>query len=478
MWQLTLLLQSVIISFVVEVLFVEKVKDKNLKDLTTGSFYKKIFLFSLPLMLSNLLQVLFNMSDVAVVGRFGSKEALGSVGSTTTYVVLFTGVLIGLGSGINALIARFLGSKDEMRVSRISHTGFLVCLIIGGLLVGIGDALVRPMLILLNTKPELLEEALVYVYIVFAGLPALAIYNYGNGILSADGDTKRPLLFLAIAGVINIALNLLFVIVCSLSVIGVALASIISQYISATLIIITLIRTKRPYQLRLTFLKIHSKEAKEILSLGLPAGMQNAIFSMANLFIQSGVNSFDTIMVEGNAAASNADSLVYDVMAAFYMAISSFIAQNYGAGKKNNILKCYFIGLLYSCVVGLVFGLFFVLLGKNFLYLFASDIEVVEAGMKRLIVMGCSYFISSFMDATIAALRGLGKTIIPTILLILGSCIFRIIWVYTVFAYFKSIPSLYLLYPISWILTALSVIVYFLIVYRKMFARNNLKENI
>lgn len=199
--------------------------------------------------------------------------------------------------------------------------------------------------------------------------------------------------------------------------------------------------------------------------------MQNAIFSMANLFIQSGVNSFDTSMVEGNAAAANADPLVYDVMAAFYMAISSFIAQNYGAGKKKNILKCYFIGLLYSCVVGLVFGLFFVLLGRNFLALFASDKEVIEAGMKRLVVMGCSYFISSFMDATIAALRGLGKTVLPTIFLILGSCIFRIIWVYTVFAYFKTIPALYLLYPISWMLTALLVILYFVFVYKRAFVK-------
>ncbi|MDE6408460.1 MAG: MATE family efflux transporter [Anaeroplasmataceae bacterium] len=442
-------------------------KALNLKDLTTGSPFKKIFIFSLPLMLSNLLQVLFNMSDVAVVGRFGSKEALGSVGSTTTYVILFTGILIGLGSGVNALIARFLGSKDEARVSRITHTGFLVCLFIGVLLVGLGSALVRPMLILLNTKPELLEDAVLYVYIVFAGLPALAIYNYGNGILSADGDTKRPLIFLASAGVINVALNLLFVIVCSLSVVGVALASIISQYISAILIIIALVRTKRPYQFKFKLLKIYKREAKEILSLGLPAGMQNAIFSMANLFIQSGVNSFDTIMVEGNAAAANADSLVYDVMAAFYMAIASFIAQNYGAGKKKNILKCYFIGLFYSCFIGLICGLMFVLLGRNFLSLFSSDKEVVEAGMKRLVVMGFSYFLSAFMDATIAALRGLGKTIIPAILLILGSCVFRIIWVYTIFAHFKTIPALYLLYPASWILTSISVILYFIYVYRK-----------
>lgn len=439
----------------------------NKNDLTIGNPFKKMLLFSLPLMLSNLLQVLFNMSDIAVVGQFGSKEALGSVGSTATYVVLFTGILIGLGSGINALTARHLGSKDNQRVSRIAHTGALVSLLTGLFLICLGDGLVRPMLVLLNTKPELLDDAVLYVYIVFAGLPALAIYNYGNGILSADGDTKRPLIFLAISGGINIGLNLLFVIVCSLSVVGVALASIISQYLSAILILIALFKTKRPYKLHIKQFRLYKKETKDILTLGLPAGLQNAIFSMANLFIQAGVNSFDTITVEGNAAAANSDSLVYDCMAAFYMATASFIAQNYGAGKKKNILKCYFIGLFYSGVLGAFLGLLLVLFGKNFLAIFSSDQGVIDAGMERLFIMGVSYFISSFMDNTIAALRGLGRTILPAAILILGSCVFRIVWVYTVFEQFKTITVLYLVYPVSWVLTALAESGYFIYVYRK-----------
>lgn len=440
-----------------------KIKD----DLTIGSPFKKMLLFSIPLMLSNLLQVLFNMSDVAVVGKFGSENALGSVGSTTTYVVLFTGFLIGLGSGINALIARYLGAGDNKKVSKVAHTGFLVSLFVGIILLIIGSFIAKPILLLLNTKEELLNDACIYIYIVFLGLPALAIYNYGNGILSADGDTKKPLLFLASAGIINILLNLLFVIVCNLSVIGVALASIISQYISAILIIITLIITKRPYKINKTNFKFSKEDAKDILSLGLPAGIQNAIFSMANLFIQSGVNSFDTYVVEGNAAAANADTLVYDVMSAFYIAIASFIAQNYGAGKNKNILKCYFIGVLYAAIMGIVLGFGLVIFNDAFLSLF-TDIEIVkEAGKNRLIVMGLSYFISSILDGTIAALRGLGKTIVPMILLILGACIFRIIWVYTVFAHFHTILSLYILYPISWIITAIPVIIYFYIIYRK-----------
>lgn len=438
------------------------------EDLTTGSPFKRILIFSLPLMLSNLLQVLFNMSDVAVVGQFGSKEALGSVGSTTIFVTLFTGILIGFGSGINALVAHHLGSKEDDKVSRITHTALLVSIIVGFVLVCFGSAIVRPVLMLLNTKEELLEDAVIYVYIVFAGLPALAIYNFGNGVLSADGDTKKPLLFLAIAGIINIGLNLFFVIACSLSVVGVALASVISQYLSAGMIIIALIKMKRPYQLHFKLLKIHPKEAKAMLSLGLPAGLQNAIFSIANLFIQAGVNSFDTIMVEGNAAAANADTLVYDVMAAFYIAVASFIAQNYGAGKHKNILKCYFVGLIYSFGFGFILGLGFVFFGKGFLFLFTSDAQVVEAGMKRLIIMGFSFGLSAFMDCTIAALRGLGKTIIPTIIVVMGSCVFRIIWVYTVFAHIQTIPALYSLYPVSWGLTSIAEITYFIIIYRKM----------
>lgn len=438
------------------------------EDLTTGSPVKRILFFSLPLMLSNLLQVLFNMSDVAVVGQFGSKEALGSVGSTTIFVTLFTGILIGFGSGINALVAHYLGSKEDDKVSRITHTALLVSILVGLFLLGIGSSIVRPVLVLLNTKEELLEDAVLYVYIVFAGLPALAIYNFGNGVLSADGDTKKPLLFLGIAGVINIGLNLLFVIVCSLSVVGVALASVISQYLSATMILLALIKMKRPYQLHFKLLRIHSKEAKAMLSLGLPAGLQNAIFSIANLFIQAGVNSFDTTMVEGNAAAANADTLVYDVMASFYIATASFIAQNYGAGKNKNILKCFFVGLAYSFGFGLILGLGFVFFGKNFLGLFTSDQEVIEAGMKRLVIMGFSFGISAFMDCTIAALRGLGKTIIPTIIVVLGSCVFRIIWVYTIFAHFKTIPALYTLYPVSWAITSIAELSYFTIIYRKL----------
>ncbi len=438
------------------------------RDLTTGSPAKKILLFGLPLIFSNVLQVLFNMSDIAVVGHFAENgsAALGSVGSTSIYVMLFTGMIIGLGSGVNAIAARHLGSANDDGVSRITHTAFLVSLIFGVVLSALGMAVARPVLGLLGTKPELLEDAVKYVYIYFAGLPGLAFYNFGNGVLSADGDTARPLIFLAVAGAINVLLNLFFVIVCKMSVAGVATASVVSQYISAILIIIALLRTDRPYKIRFRSLKINGAAAKTLLAMGIPAGLQNAIFSVANLFIQSAVNTFDTVMVEGNSAASNSDALVYDVMAAFYVACSSFIAQNYGAGKRKNILKCYFICLGYSFGIGLILGLLLVFCGRAFLSLFTSDEAIIEAGMKRLNIMGFSYAVSAFMDCTIAASRGLGKTLVSTIIVIMGSCVFRVIWVFTVFAHFQTIPSLYLLYIFSWSITALAEIGYFIYVYR------------
>jgi len=441
-------------------------KDKRAANLLEGSLFKKILLFSLPLMLSNFLQVLFNISDIAVVGKFAGGVALGAVGSTSTIVMLFTGFLIGLGSGVNALTATFIGSDDSENTAQTSHTSFLASLTAGFIVAALGIGLSEPLLKLLGTKPELLDGAVLYVRIYFVGMPALAVYNYGNGVFSADGDTKRPLIFLSTAGVVNVGLNLLFVIVCNMSVAGVALGSIISQYLSAILIVIALLRTKRPYRLYFKRMKLSRAKLKSMLMLGIPAGFQNAIFSAANLFIQAGVNTFDTVMVEGNSAASNADGIVYDLMAAFYTACTSFMAQNFGAGKKDRVLKSYFICLFYSFVTGAVLSALIVIFGEQFLYLFTTDPAIVEAGMRRLKIMGFSYAFSAFMDTTIAANRGLSKTIIPTVIVIMGSCVLRIIWVYTVFAHYKTIPSLYLLYIFSWAVTAIAEIIYFVYVYK------------
>ena len=436
-------------------------------DLTHGPLVQQIILFSLPLMATNVLQVLFNMSDVAVVGQFAGPEALGSVGSTSILVSLFTGFLIGMGSGVNVVVARYIGARHDQDVHEAVHTSLILSLIVGVIIMALGFLFTPAMLSMLGTKPVLMAGAVSYLRIYCLGMPAMAVFNFGNAVLSAAGDTKKPLYFLSMAGVINILLNLFFVIVCHLAAAGVALASIISQYISAALVILSLRRSGSVVRLERSMLRIEPHKAKQVLSLSIPAGLQNAIFAIANLFIQAGVNSFDELMVEGNAAAANADALVYDVMAAIYTACSSFMSQNYGAGKRKRIIHSYFISMLFSFGIALVMSALLVIFGRQFLALFTTEGAVIDAGMKRVGVMGLAYCISAFMDCTIAASRGLGKTVVPTVIVILGSCVFRVIWVYTIFAHFHTIPSLYLLYPCSWMLTALAEIVYFVHCYKQ-----------
>lgn len=436
-------------------------------SLTEGPLLPAIVRFSIPLMLSNVLQVLFNMSDIAVVGRFAGSQALGAVGSTTILVTLFTGFLIGMGSGVNVVTARYLGARQHQVVSKTVHTSAILLLITGVLLLAFGFLFTPSMLRLLGTKDVLLDGAIRYLRIYLFGMPALAVFNFGNGVLSASGDTKHPLLFLSIAGVLNVLLNLLFVIVFQMAEAGVALASAVSQYVSAGLIVLSLARRPESIGLHRSLLRLDGNKSRQILSISIPSGLQNAIFAIANLFIQAGVNTFDAVMVEGNAAAANADALIYDVMAAVYLACSSFMSQNYGAGHRERVKKSYLLCLGLSFGIAAVMSAVLVIFGRNFLSLFTKDAEVVEAGLTRLKVMGCSYAFSALMDCTIAASRGLGRSMVPTVIVILGSCVFRVIWVFTVFAHFHTILSLYLLYIFSWTITGIAELCYFIHCYRE-----------
>ena len=439
-------------------------------QMTDGSLWKNMFYFSIPLMLSQLLQVLFNMADVAVVGKFSSAEALGAVGSTTTLVTLFTGFLIGMGSAVNVRVAQHLGARDKASTVASIRTSFVICLATGGIIMVLCLLSARFMLELLGTKDDLIEGAVLYFRIYALGMPALGVFNFGNGVLSANGDTKRPLTYLTIAGILNVLFNLLFVIVCGMAEDGVALASIITQYVSAALILMHMGRQEDDCAFRLGDLKNGSDKAegKRILGLGIPAGLQNAIFAVANLFIQGAVNSFDSVMVEGNSAAANADAIIYNVMAAFYTACSTFMGQNLGAGKRDRVLKSYLVGVVYSFAAGAVLGGMLFLFGREFMSLFANEEDVIEAGLQRTYIMSFSYAISAFMDCTIAACRGIGKSLVPTIIVIIGSCVFRVAWIYTVFAYFRTIPSLYLLYIFSWTITAIAEIIYFIVSYKRL----------
>ena len=438
-------------------------------EMTRGSLWKNILLFSLPLMLTQVLEVLFNLSDVAIAGKYAYNTyvALGAVGSTTTLVSLFTGLLIGMGAGVNVAVARWLGIGDEESVEHTTHSSLLLCLGMGIVTCLICVCFAEPMLRLLNTKEDFLPGAVLYLRIYALGLPGMGIYNCGNGILSATGDTKRPLVYLSVAGVLNVILNLVFVIGCRMSAEGVAIASAIAQWVSAGLIFVHLLRRRDACRLELRKLRIYRMAAKRILMIGIPSGMQNAIFAVANLFVQAGLNSFDEITVSGAAAAANADTLIFNMMAAFYTACASFVSRNWGAGRKDRILKSYYISMLYAFLAGAIFGGLMLLLGRQFLYLFASEEAVIDAGMDRLRIMAFSYGFGALMDASIAASRGLGKSIAPTVMVILGSCVFRVIWIYTVFAFFHTVPSLYLLYIFSWVITGIAEFLYFRATYKK-----------
>ena len=441
-----------------------KIKTQNM---TEGRLGTQILRFSIPLMISNVIQVMFHMADIAVVGRFAGSAALGAVGSTATLVTLFTGFLMGFGNGVNVLAARSFGARRDEDLRQNVHTSALICLLFGLLLLAGGLLFGRDLLEILNTKAELIDGADLYLRIYFWGMPAVALYNFGSGVLSAVGDTKRPLYILLFAGLLNVLLNLAFVIGLHMDVAGVAYASVISQYLSAILIVLALFRGSEAYHLRWSAMRITPRKAAVLLKLGLPCGLQYAIFAIANLFIQVGVNRFDAITVAGNSAAANADGLVYDVMVAFCTACSSFVGQNFGAGKRDRILKSYYISMAYSFGAGAILGIGLVIFGRQFLGLFTTETAVIDAGMTRLTVMGFSYAVSAFMDVTIAASRGLGKSVIPTAFVIGGCCVFRIIWVYTVFAWMPTMTVLYAVYILTWIVTSTAEILYFARCYRK-----------
>lgn len=443
-------------------------------DLLKGSLFKNIFFFSLPLILSNLLQVFFTMADSAIVGLFSGPSALGSVGSASTLVMLFTGLLIGMGSGVNVLVGKYIGQNNKHRLDQMVHTGFIVSLIFGVLVMICGIFITRPLLELLNTKEELIDGSVRYLLIYMCGMPGLALYNYGNGVYSAMGETKRPVIYLSIAGVINIGLNFLFVVGLKMDCAGVAVGSICAHYTAASLLMISLSKSKSVCSLHANKLKINKSLAVELLKIGIPSGIQYALFSVANLFLQSAVNSFDAVIVEGNAAAANADHLLYDVMTAFYVACASFMSQNYGANNKKRVLNSYFVCLIYSFGLGLLLSLLLIIFGKQFLSLFTTDQAVIEAGMRRIKIMSIAYSLSAFMDCAIAASRGLGKTIVPTALVFCGSGIFRIVWIYTVFAYYKTFESLFILYFFSYIITGILETSYFIYVYKGAFKKHEI----
>lgn len=440
-----------------------------------GPILGKLLLFTLPLMASSILQLLFNAADVIVVGNFAGDNALAAVGSNTALINLLTNFFLGLSIGANVLCARYYASKKEQDLTETVHTAMLLSLISGLILTLIGCIGAKQILIWMNTPRDVLSLAVVYLRIYFIGMPATMIYNFGSAILRSIGDTKRPLFYLAGSGVVNVILNLIFVIVFHMSVAGVAIATVISQTISAILIIRCLLKEQSGIQLKISKLQIHKQKFFKIIQIGLPASFQGMLFSISNVIIQAAINGFGPVAVAGNSAAANIEGFVYVAMNAFHQGAISFTSQNVGAAKYERIRKILYLAEACVIVVGLLLGNTVVFFGEPLLGLYSSNADVIASGMIRLQIICGTYALCGMMDVIVGSLRGLGYSIMPMIVSLIGACGLRLAWIFTFFQTerFHTETSLYLTYPVSWILTFVAHVICFIIVQRKFRPINN-----
>lgn len=447
-----------------------KGKKKYQIDMCSGSILKKMLLFAVPLMCSSILQLLFNAADIIVVGRYAGDNSLAAVGSNTSLINLLTNLFIGLSIGANVLVARFFGAKQERELKDTVHTAMTISIISGIILTIVGVVGARQILIWMKSPEEVLELATLYLRIYFMGMTATMVYNFGSAILRAVGDTKRPLYFLLFAGVINVVLNLIFVIVLKMDVAGVALATVISQCISASLVLICLMKEQSGIRLELRNLRVNSKILLKILQIGLPAGFQGVIFAIANVTIQSSINSFGAIEVAGNSAASNVEGFVYMAMNAFYQSAISFTSQNVGAGKYERINKILITAQICVLAVGLLMGNGAVFFAEELLGFYSKNLEVIAAGTERLRYICSLYALCGMMDVMVGMLRGLGYSVMPMIVSLLGACALRLVWLATLFQMeqFHTVQMIYITYPVSWTITLLTHIICFIIVRRKL----------
>ena len=445
-------------------------------DMTQGRLLTQVLVFALPIMLSGILQLLFNAADTIVVGRFAGNEALAAVGSVGSLNNMIISLFIGLSVGANVLVARYTGSRNDRAVSDTVHTSVLLSLVGGVLLMIVGVLIARPLLELMGSPDDVIGLAVLYVRIIFLGMPVQMLYNFCAAILRAVGDTQRPLYYLTIAGVVNVLLNLVFVILFHLSVAGVALATIISQAISALLVTRALLNMEGPTRLFLNRLRIHPGKLREIIRIGLPAGIQSSVFSLSNVVIQSSVNSFGSVVIAGNAASSNVGNFVYQAMNTFQQAITCFAGQNIGARKPRRIVSAMKVCMFWAVSFGLVLGMLSCVFGTQLLSLFSADPAVIAAGMERQVIVCAPYFLCGMMDVMTGALRGIGYSLLPMIVSILGACAFRLFWVFTVFAAYPTLPCLMLSYPVSWLLTFSVLLVIFLVLWNRSFVPQFTRE--
>ncbi len=454
-------------------------------DMCSGKVLKKMLLFTLPLMCSSILQLLFNAVDIVVVGRFAGDESLAAVGSNTAIINLLTNLFVGLSVGANVTSAICYGAKKWTDLKKTVHTAMLLSIYSGLLLTAVGVIGARQILIKMQTPPEILDLASLYLRIYFLGMTPMMIYNFGSAILRSVGDTRRPLVYLLVSGAVNAVLNLFFVIVLRMDVAGVALATVISETISAVLIVRCMMTESEDSGIRLNIreLRIDRDKFIRILRIGLPAGFQGLIFSASNVVRQSSVNLFGKTVVAGSSASSNIEGFVYMAMNSFYQATLSFTSQNIGAGKIERVGRILRSGQLCVIVTGVVLGGGAALFGRVLLGIYTTSPAVIEAGMQRLVIIGCTYALCGIMDVLVGSLRGMGYSVMPMIVSLVGVCGIRLVWLFAVFwsegmtifgvnlyqslAQFRTPESIYITYPVSWIITIAAHIVCYIIVKRK-----------
>lgn len=437
-------------------------------DMCNGPLFSKIILFSVPLIMSGVLQLMFNAADLIVIGQFASHESMAAVGTTMFITNLIVNLFIGLSIGTNVLAANALGAQDRQGLRRAVHTSMAVSLYGGLAMIGIGILVSKPLLVLTSTPESVLPKAFTYMWIYCCGLPFLMLYNFGSAILRAAGDTRRPLYYLVVAGIINVILNLVFVLVLKMDVAGVALATVISQAVSAALVVRVLLWTDEPYRLNWKDMRIDLSTLKSMMWIGLPAGIQGSFFSISNLTIQSSINSFGALCMAGNTAALSLESIVYVGSYSYHQTAISFSGQNYGAGKIDRIRKGILYCLICSSLINAVMGLGFFALGRPLLSIFSTDPEVIHWGILRMEVLFTTYFLCGIMDVVSGALRGLGHSIGPAVVTLLGVCVLRVVWVFFIFPLNRSMANLMLSYPVSWTITAAVNGAYLFWICRKM----------
>ena len=437
-------------------------------NMCEGPLAGKMLIFTIPLMFSGILQLLFNAADTIVVGRYAGSQALAAVGSTTSLINLLVNMFMGLSVGANILISRYYGAKREEDIRETVHTSITVAALGGVLLAVFGNTFAKPLLVLMGSPADVVDLAAIYVKIYFMGMPVIMVYNYGAAILRAIGDTKRPLYYLTIAGVVNVILNLFFVVKLEMSVAGVALATVISQCVSVVLLLRCMCQMEGSCRLEFKKLGIHKEKAVLLLRHGLPAGLQGSVFSFSNVLIQSSINSFGSIAMAGSSAAANIEGFIYTAMNSFQQTALCFTSQNLGGGKHDRITKVLRNSILMVSFVGIVMGCGCYLFGEELLSVYSSDPEVISYGLIRFRWIGIPYFLCGIMDALVGMLRGLGYAIVPMAVSIIGACGFRIVWIATVFARFHSLDVLFSSYGISWILTGGTHFICFMIVWGRL----------